>query len=153
MPVIGLRCFTNGFSCVVLQGTQQSPQLIMNDKYSFPVNLSWGGQLAWLRMQILELSRQHNITAAGIKSIESNARQKPQKRFEAEGVVQEAAHVLLGCDCTPRVKSQLRRDIVGFTQAARYLASILTERGLSELDNDSFRDAALAAIAELPGQE
>ncbi len=153
MPVIGLRCFTNGFSCVVLQGTQQSPQLIMNDRYSFPVNLSWGGQLAWLRTQLFELFRQHNITAAGIKSIESNARQKPQKRFEAEGVAQEAAHVLLGCDCTPRVKSQLRRDIAGFTQAARYVGSILMERGLSELKNDSFRDAALVAIAVLPGQE
>ena len=153
MSVMGLRCFNEGFSCVVLQGNQQSPQLIMNDKYTFPVNLSWGGKLAWLRKQVFELLEQHEITAVGMKSIEPIVRQKPSKRLEVEGVIKEAVHVSLGCDCTPRIKSQLKRDIADFTQTARYLGSVLTSRGLSLLNNDSFRDAALAAIAELPGQE
>lgn len=153
MPVIGLRCYTEGFSWVVLQGTQQSPQRIANERFSFPVNCSRGAKLAWLRKQIFELLRQHEITAAGIKTIESNARQKPPKRFEVEGVVQEAVHALLSCDCKPRIMSQLRRDIADFDRAAKYLGSVLTERGLSELNNENFKDAALAAIAELPTQE
>lgn len=150
MSVIGFRCFTDGFSFVVLQGTQQEPQVIENNRFSFPRDKSWCGKLAWLRMQVMELLRQHDITSAGIKNQEPFAPRKSLDRSEVEGIIKETVYSVVGCDCNGRIKSQLKRDIEGFTRSARYLGEVLVSRGLEELDNDTYRDAALSAIAELP---
>lgn len=153
MSVIGFRCFTNGFSFVVLQGTQQNPQVIENNRFSFPRDKSWCGKLAWVRLQVLELLRQHGITSAGIKKPEPFAPRKSLERSEVEGVIKETVYSFLGFDCKGRIKSQLRRDIEGFTQHARYLGQVLESRGLGELNNDTYKEATLSAIAELPSQE
>ena len=150
MSVIGFRCFKDSFSLVVLQGTQQKPKVIAFDRFKFPKDLSWGGKLAWLRREILEIITKYDITAAGMKKIEQIARRKSLERSEVEGVIKEAVYSMLSRDCTARIKTQLRRDIKGFKQPSRYLERVLTSRDLGMLNNPVYLDSALAAIAELP---
>lgn len=153
MSVIGFRCFPDGFSYVVLEGRQEEPEVVVYDRFVFPTDLSWGAKLGWLRKQVLEVLRQHNVSGAGLKGPEPKAQRKSLPRSEVEGVIKEAVFSMMGRECTPRIKSQLRRDIAGFTDPARYLDRVLTSRNLAELNNPLYQDAALAAIAELPEEE
>lgn len=150
MAVIGFRCFADGFSYVVLDGSQTTPIVISNMRISFPKDLRWCGQLSWCRRQIIEILGQYEIKRAGLKAVENNARSKSLPRSEVEGVVKETLYSQLGIECASRIKSQLKRDISGFDQPARYLERVLTSTHLDHLNNALFQDATLAAIAELP---
>ena len=152
MAVIGFRCFPNDLSFVVLEGTQQNPHVIAHEKFSFPRDYNWGEKLSWLRRQIIELLGEFNLSSASLKTIEPRAQQISVKRVQAEGVVLEASNSTLNRECTCRIKSQIRRDIQDFTQAARYLDRALTSRGFDELNNANFKDAAFVALAELSSQ-
>lgn len=150
MAVIGIRCFPEGFSFVVLKGTQENPEVVSFDRYNFPKDMEWGAKLNWLKTQIEEILRQHNINEVAMKRIEPSAQKKPLNRLEVEGVVKETVFSLLGCECKAKLNSQIKRDINGFTQRARYLERVLESRGLNELNNPNYKDATLVAISELP---
>lgn len=148
---IGFRSFPDGFSFVVLDGTQAEPELISHQRLRFPKNASWGASLAWIRKQITELLHKHQVSGACIKGTEPVARKKSGERLSIEGVITEALYSIARVDCGTRIKSQLKRDIRDFTEAARYLDQVLQDSNdLSELNSPNFQEAALAAIAELP---
>ncbi len=153
MSVIGFRCFIDSFSYVVLGGTQQNPSLIAHEKIPFPMDISWGEKMSWLRRQIIEVLGIHNISLASLKVIEPSARTRRIERAHAEGIIIEAVFSTLNQECECRIKSQIRRDIEGFTEAARYLNRALSSRGLNELNNATYQDAAFVALAELSGQD
>lgn len=153
MSVIGFRCFTDAFSFVVLGETQQNPSIIAHEKILFPIDYSWGEKMNWLRKQVIELLRKYNISSASIKMIEPTARTKKIERAQAEGVVLEAAFSTLNRECNCRIKSQIKRDIEGFTEKAKYLNRALSSRGLGELNNATYQDAAFVALAELSNQD
>ena len=150
MSAIGFRCFTDGFSFAVLEGSQQSPKCVAHQRLRFPKGLCRGAELAWLRKEIVELLERHDVSSANIKGVESVSQRKSPPRFEIEGVIKEAVYSSRGSDCISRVKSQLRRDISGFTRPARYLAEVLDSRTLGDLNSNTYSDAALAALAGLP---
>lgn len=149
MPVIGFRCFPDGFSYVVLDGIQSEPRIIAHARLTFPKDLKWGAKLSWLRKQIIEILNQHEITSAGMKSAEPVAKTKSLQRSEVEGIVKEALVSHVNIECTARIKSQLKRDISGFNQPARYLERVLTTSALDHLNIINFQEATLVAIAEL----
>lgn len=150
MSVIGFRCFPDAFSFVVLGGTQQNPSIVAHGQILFPKDFSWGEKMNWLRKQIIELLGNYDISSSSLKVIEPASRQKSIERIQTEGVVLEACYSTLNRECTPRIKSQIRRDIQDYSDAARYLDRALLTRGLDELNNTNFKDAALVALAELP---
>jgi hypothetical protein len=150
MPVIGFRCFPDGFSYVVLDGDQERPTVVSNLRVTFPKDLAWGAKLSWCRRQAIEVLDQSQISAAGLKSAEPVAKTKSLPRSEVEGVITETLSSHLGIECASRIKSQLKRDISGFDQPARYLERVLTATHLEHLNGPVFQDATLAAIAELP---
>lgn len=151
MKAIGFRCYKDGFSYVVLEGTQESPIAIAHSNISFPANYERCQGLAWVRMEVGEIIDRYQVTCAALKRIEPNARKKSMDRIEVEGVVREAVYTKLGCECITRIKSQLRRDISGFAEPARYLQKVLSARDLQNLNTSKFSEAALASISELPG--
>lgn len=150
MPVIGFRCFPDGFSYVVLNGFQSAPVVVSNLRLTFPRDLSWGAKLSWCRRQVIEVLDQNQISAAALKSAEPVAKTKSLPRSEVEGVIKETLFSHLGIECASRIKSQLKRDIAGFDQPARYLERVLTTTHLDHLNGPMFQEATLAAIAELP---
>jgi hypothetical protein len=150
LAVIGFRCFPDGFSYVILDGTQDVPVVLVKNRCMFPQGRLWGQQLVWLRKQVVEILQANDMRSAGMKSSEPSAKQKNLFRSEVEGIVKEAFCSHTGRECVSRIKSQLCRDIKGFQEPARYLDRALIQRNLSELNNPTYLEATLAAIAELP---
>ncbi len=149
MPVAGIRCFPDGFALIILDGSQREPTIVFHQRFLFPKNLSPGASLSWLRKQALTVLQEHRISAACIKAAEPFAKRKSPPRCEVEGVMKEAVFSALSIDCEPRIKSQLKRDLA-FAGPARDLPKLLESKHLNTLNNDTFREAALAAVAELP---
>jgi hypothetical protein len=149
--VMGFRSFPDGFAYVVLDGTQAAPKVIGKNRVSLPRNYSWPASLSWVRKQIAEILESHVVTSACIKVIEHTAQRKSVERFQIEAILAEYLHTKRSIDCTTRIKSQLKRDISGFTDPARYIEKVLTQSGvLAELNTKEYQDATLAALAELP---
>lgn len=149
--VIGFRAFSDGFTYVILDGTQAAPTVAAKDRLSLPKRASWPESLSWVRKQIEEISEQRNIEAACIKVVESNARKKSPLRFQIEAILQEYLLTERSITTTTRIKSQIKRDISGFSDSARYLERVLSgSSSLSELNTPQYHEATLAAVAELP---
>ena len=149
--VIGLRSFTNGFSHVVLDGTQEKPEVISADRYTCPKGTQWPESLSWVRRQMAELCDKFELSGACIKTIEPVAMKKSKERLQIEAVLIEFLHTEKGMLCTIRIKSQLKRDIKAFEEPARYLDRVLEkDQYLKAMNHPNFQDACLAAIAELP---
>lgn len=151
VPVsIGFRPLSDGFAFVALTGTQTAPQLEASGRYEFPSNLAWPAQLSWLRKQLRELVTRFNIVGASIKCIEPLAKKKSSERIQIQGVIIEFLWTEKTISCTPRIKSQIRRDVRGFEQPARYIDRALdVSPKLLDLKDSALKEAALVAIAEL----
>ena len=135
---------------MILDGTQQEPELIANNRVKFRKNSTWPSSLSWLRKQIEEIVNEHGPTLACIKCIEPVARKKSSERLNIEGVITEVLSSSFSIECNTRIKSQLKRDIRDFTEPARYLGHVLEDCDeLPALTSPNFQDAALAAISEL----
>jgi len=92
-----------------------------------------------------------DVNAACIKIIEHKVRKKSEKRLQIEAVIQEYLQSEKSIECTTRIKSQLRRDILGYTGPARYIERVLKQiEILSDLNTPQYQEAALAAVSELP---
>jgi len=152
--VIGFRTYPDGFSYVILKGTQQEPEFVAKDRLKYPRGVSPAESLSWLRRQLCEIFQIHRgINGACIRSIEPMAKKKSKERYQAEGVILESIHTNFNINCSTRINSQLKRDIVDFNGPARYLNKVLSGSDqLGELEHPSFQEAALAAISELPSQ-
>lgn len=149
--VIGFRSFPDGFAYVVLDGTQSTPEVIAKDRLSLPIGYSWPACLSWMRKQVSEILQIHEVKGACIKVIEPMAMKKSDERLQIEAVIMEYLHSTKSLECITRIKSQLKRDIKDFTDAARYLERVLTRSdALSELNTPQYQEATLAAVSELP---
>jgi len=149
--VIGFRVFPDGFAYVVLAGTQSEPEVIAKDRVDVPENQSWPACLAWVRKQVSEILHKFNVDGACIKKIEPKAKSKSAERFQIEAVIQEYLYSTYSIACTTRIKSQLKRDIAGFDEPARYLERALARSHvLVDLNVPQYQDATLAAVSELP---
>jgi hypothetical protein len=150
-PALGIRSFPNGFSCVILTGTQQDPRVVVAERYTVPKNAAWPDQLVWVRKQIAELCELHKPRRACIKAIEPSAMRKSRERFQVEAIIIEYLKSEKSIECQYRIKSQLKRDIVGFDEPARYLEKVIDGcEELGPLKHLNFQEACLAAISELP---
>ena len=78
------------------------------------------------------------------------AMKKSAPRLQIEAVIIEFLSTEKGLLCATRIKSQLKRDIEAFENPARYLERVLEVDALQQLNYANFREACLAAIAELP---
>jgi len=148
--VLGIRSFPNGFSCVILKGSQQNPKVVIAERYTVPKKASWPEQLVWVRKQISEICEIQKPRGACIKVIEPSAMKKSKERIQIEAIVIEYLKSEKGIDCECRIKSQLKRDIIDFDDPARYLERVM-DRGdeLDALKHPNFQEACLAAISEL----
>lgn len=150
--VIGFRSFPDGFAYVILSGTQATPSIVAKDRVTLPNNHTWAASLSWVRKQLCEIVQTNSPTGACIKTIEPMAKRKSVERLQIEAVIIEYLHSTKGLNCCRRIKSQLKRDIKGFTDAARYLERVLsTSEPLQELNTLQFQEATLAAVSKLPG--
>lgn len=151
MRSIGFRCWNDRFAFVVLEGTQDQPSVVASEVRRSPKNVDRPEFLAWVRSNVDEILTAYEPDAASFKATEGSSQKKDLRRAEVEGVLQEAAyshrpsHVVTG-----RIKSQIRKDVAGFEEPARYVGRLLAGGSLSGLKSPNFEEAALVAICGLP---
>jgi hypothetical protein len=149
--VIGFRAYSDGFSYVILEGSQSSIKVIENDRVKIPKNSDWPAGLSWVRKQLAEIFQNHEIVSSCIKTIEPSARTKSKERYQIEAIFHEYCYTSNSLLCITRINSQLKRDIKDLNQPARYLKRIFNDNEqLAELDKPQYHEVALAAISELP---
>lgn len=150
MKSMGFRCFSDGYSYVVLDGTCQSPVIVANDHRTGPANADRPETLQWFRLDVHEILDSHVPTGVLFKTIEPSSRNKNLKRAQLEGILMEAvlSHDL-ALTAYGRTKVQIKSR-VGFEKSARYINDALKTLGLSTVDTSNFREAALAALSGLP---
>ena len=147
---LGVRSYPNGFSCVILKGTQQNPKVVLAERYTVPKKASWPEQLVWVRKQISEICEIHKPIRACIKAIEPRAMKKSRERLQIEAIVIEYLKSERSIECESRIKSQLKRDIADFDDPARYLGRVIDRCDeLQALKHPNFQEACLASISEL----
>jgi hypothetical protein len=148
--VIGIRSHTDGFSYVILDGSQDIPICIVKQICNLPVGDRWGESLSWVRRQIDEICNNYRIVNACIKIIEHNARRKSTERIQIEAIMIEYFNSVRHVSCETRVKSQIKRAIPGFAEPARYLDRVIaSHNSLDELNSPAYQEAAIAAISIL----
>lgn len=149
MKSLGIRCWNDKFSYVILTGTQEEPEEVESNQLNLPNNRSRPQQLAWLRKEIHELLDKHEISIGCFKATEPISRSKDPKRGELEGVVQEAgishdSQIII----EPRIKSQLNSKTNA--RKTKYLGELLEIEGLNHLNKTKFEDAIISALSGLP---
>jgi hypothetical protein len=149
--VIGFRSFPEGFSYVILDGSQSDPVIIDKGRFALPVGGSWAEKLAWVRRQVEEILNPRAILRACVKTIEPNARTKSAPRLQIEAIIIESIFTYKGLVCDRRVKAQIKRSIPGFEAPARYLDRVVGSHGnLAEVNCPAFQEATIAALSVLP---
>lgn len=149
--VIGFRSFPDGFSYVILDGSQSSPICICKERLTLPVCGSWAEKLAWVRRQVEEIFNPQRISYACIKTIEPSALRKSIERLQIEAIIIEYIFTDRHLICERRVKTQIKRSIPGFEAPARYLNRLVASHSsLAELNVPAYQEATIAALSVLP---
>lgn len=149
MKSMGFRCWKDRFAFVVLEGPRERPILVASKIRKAPSYSQRGEFLAWVRTSIGEVLDAYEPDTVAYKAVEGTSRTKDMERGQVEGVMQEAVSSHgMNLEARSRLKSQIKRA-VGFGGPARYVNKALPAAGLAQLDTDTFRDAALAALCRL----
>lgn len=149
MKTIGFRCWNNKFSYVIIEGTQDNPNIIEENHIKLPQSDNRAEQLAWFRKEIKELIDINDFEIAVFKATEPVSRKKDLQRAELEGVLQEIffSHKknipVLG-----RIKVQLNSKTT--SRKPRYLGELFEKDAFSELPKTKYQEAAIAALSGLP---
>lgn len=153
MKAIGFRCWKDRFAFVVLEGSQARPILVASKLRVAPPGLARYQVLSWFRENVQEVFETFRPGDGAFKVVEATSRTKDLGRAEMEGVLQETAYSHeFGLPIDRRLKSQLRKAIPVGDEPARYVHRVLNDVGLSQLDTERYRDAAVVALSCLPHQ-
>jgi len=149
MIAIGFRCWKDKFSYVIVEGTQESPNKIMEMHIQLPFNCKRPEQLAWFRKEIKEIIDTHEIDCAVFKATENISRSKEPQRGELEGILQETifSHPKK-ITVEGRIKSQLNSKTTA--RKAKYLGELLDKEPFKGLSKLKYEDACVAALSGLP---
>jgi len=147
--VMGIRCWGDRFTYVVLSGTIEEPRPKSCELVRLAVNDARPAQLAGFRQDVYDVLTQQGVLFVCFRSPEPIARAKSLPRAEIEGILQEVCH-----SHSPRVR------IVGRT--VKQLKSVLNFQGpasnvfrLSErseflhLGKTNYAEAIVAALSAL----
>ncbi|MGO9052965.1 MAG: hypothetical protein ACLQID_13485, partial [Streptosporangiaceae bacterium] len=147
MIVVGVRCTKDTLDWVVVDGAERSLASITEQrKVTAPVGQR-GGQLAWVRKEVLELLERHAVEAAAVRVAEGGGQSVSLGRSEVEGVVQEA-FASAGVPQARHVAVTIRSAYGARTKAD--LAPIFSAVPAIEATGVSRREPVVSAVALLP---
>lgn len=151
MRYIGLRCWPDRFTYVVLAGTVGAPILIASDTVTIPADDDRPSFLNWISKEVRTILKRYPPIRCSYKAIEPMAFKNSDslRRSQVEGVVQAVAHESGCTEIASYTKQQIKARI-GFEGAAKDVAKALKGGPLDELSRTDFQEAALAAWASLP---
>jgi Holliday junction resolvasome RuvABC endonuclease subunit len=147
MIALGVRCTKDSLDWAVVDGTQRHlASVIEQRKVTVPAG-NRGGQLAWVRKEVLELLERHSVEAAAVRVAEAGGRSVSLGRSEVEGVIQEAL-ASAGLPPTRHVAAAIRgafgvRNNAGLEPALMAVPAIHST-------GSSRREPVISAVALLP---
>lgn len=147
MRSLGIRVKPNAVVIAVYDSDQSKIKNVENIK--IPKALSTPEALKYIRNSILDVLREYEIQKAGLRVAESNSRTKVIRRFEIEGVIQEAfASSMLSsyfCGQISRISAKLGMNRADFK---KYVDGKRDFEGVESWDkmNKEQREAILAAL-------
>ncbi len=149
MKSIGIRCWKDKFSYVVLEGTQEEPTRLLENHLSLPQKLSRPEQLVWFKREIKELMDTNDIDCAIFKATETISRTKDPKRGELEGVLQETicSHPK-STTVAGKIKTQINKDTNA--RKAKYVGELIVSDAFDGLAKGKYEEAFIAALSGLP---
>ena len=147
---LGIRCWPDKFSFVVLEGSSSKPVLVECDVRRFPTDLSKPGFLNWISHELKNILGRRPIKGAAYKAIESTARKnsKLMLRAEVEGVIQAVLYES-GCREVEGLTKRQLKSALGFGDTADKICNALQDSPLADLFGRDTEEAALAAWALL----
>ena len=74
MIVCGIRCSNTDYSCCILEGDADSPQMKALHHVDFPKDYGEAEALRWFYQEMQGLFKEYAIDALGIKKAETNVR-------------------------------------------------------------------------------
>lgn len=149
MKSLGIRCWKDKFSYVLLEGTQENPVRLLENHLSLPRQGSRPEKLAWFRREIKELMDTNDIDSATFKATETISRSKDPLRGELEGILQETIH---SHTKPTTVQGKIKKQLNSSTNArkAKYLGELLDVDAFEGLAKNKYEDAFVAALSGLP---
>ncbi len=149
MIALGIRCWKDKFSFVLVSGTQKNPKLILSNHLKLPTNLSRPEQLVWFKREIKELLDTNDIDCVIFKATETISRSKDPQRGELEGVLQET---VFSHPKNTTIQGRIKKQLFSKTNArkARYLGELLEMPIFTGLSKTKYEDASIAALSGLP---
>jgi hypothetical protein len=149
MAVIGFRCWGDKLAWIVLDGTVRVPAVVDHGHANVPANSTRAQQLAWLRREVIDVARAHDVNRAFLREVEGMARGAgTTTRYECHGVLQEAWHSERpDVPLEKRVMNQIKRD-TGVAGREEIGDLIFDNDDLGTL-SASYRDAISVALCGL----
>ena len=89
MKAIGIRATPKEVFFSIIESYNDTNEIIAIDKVIIPISLSIPDQLNFIRKTIIDIINQFNVTIAGIKLTEGNARRISIERVSIEAIIQE----------------------------------------------------------------
>ncbi len=147
---LGIRCWPDKFSFVVLEGSPSHPKLIEHDVRNFPTDLSRAGFLNWISHEVKGILLRRQVNEFAYKQIEPTARKNNSlmRRAEVEGVIQAVVYESGSHKISGLTKQQLKAKL-HFEGPAGEVAKALLLGPLKELFGTEAEEAALVALALL----
>jgi hypothetical protein len=149
MKSIGIRCWKDKFSYVIIEGTQDNPTKIAENHLKLPPNLSRPEQLVWFKKEVKEILDTRDIDIAIFKATETISRSKDTLRGELEGVLQET---IFSHPKSTTIEGRIKTQLNSKTNArkAKYLGELLVLDAFKDLAKSKYEDACIAALSGLP---
>lgn len=148
--VMGLKCWGDRFSFVVLSGSLDKILLIRAKHVKLPAASSRPAQLAAFRQDIYDLLTQLKIESVCFRAQEAIAQKKSLTRAELEGVLQEACESLKpSVPVAGRTVIQFK-SILHYTGKANEVFTLGDREETRSLAKTNFADAIVAAMSLLP---
>jgi len=151
MQYLGLRCWPDHFTYVVVQGTVSAPVPITSGSVKIPADADRPAFLNWISTEVRTLIKRHTPTHCSYKAIEPAAQKNSSllRRSQVEGVVQAVVYES-GCRRIASYTKQQIKSRLGFEGAAKDVANALDAGPLREFSGTACEESALAAWASLP---
>lgn len=152
MKIVGIRCSNTDFSCAVLEGTKDAPQLLSCRTTSFPKGYDEHSLLHWFYQEISGILSANSPNGIAVKAAETMVKRSSslELRIRIEGIALMAA-AQAGCSIAPRkVKSTIAKDL-GMKGKAKYLETEFDSSPIAGFDNykDKEQESILVAWSSL----
>lgn len=123
MNILGLRCSPSEFCYVVLKGSKEDWELVIQKKLKLPTGYTRPELIRWFSQEIASIIKEHKISDIGIKGTEA-MRMKGKaygERMELEAMIYLNAAESGIINVYRKVNATIAKDL-GFKGKGKYLA-------------------------------